>query len=121
MTGQRVGNDLVHVCLELHRQDGNGVHHQEGDAFAFRDVLPCVGRQIHARLEDILVDLAAVRHAVYCQQRGFKRAAPEPAEDDVRVVGHAKPRAENAQIALQRRKQLDGILLHDGAHILSRF
>ena len=93
-------------------------------------ILPTVGcvngiaRQIHARLEDVFVDFPAVRHAVDCQQRGFKRTASESAQEDIRIVGREQPLAENAQIALQRRKKLDGGFrwnCHDSAHILSLF
>ena len=80
--------------------------------------------QIHARLENVFVDFPAVRHAVNCQQRGFKRTASESAQKDVRVVGREQPLAENAQIVLQRRKKLDGGFrwnCHDSAHILSLF
>ena len=52
--------------------------------------------QIHARLENVFVDFPTVRHAVNCQQGGFKRTASESAQEDIRVVGREQPLAENA-------------------------
>ena len=124
LTGKRVGDDVVHIRFEPNRQDGNGMRHQEGDALALRDVFSGIAGQIHARLENVFVDFPTVRHAVNRQQRGFKRTASESAQKDVRVVGREQPLTENAQIALQRRKKLDGGFrwnCHDSAHILSLF
>ena len=124
LPGKRVGDDVVHVRFEPDRQNGNGMRHQEGDAFTLCDVLSGIARQIHARLEDVFIDFPAVCHAVDCQQGGFKRTASESAQEDIRVVGREQPLAENAQIVLQRRKKLDGGFrwnCHDSAHILSLF
>ena len=115
LPGERVRNQVVEIRFHLRRQDGNDVFNQIIDTAFRRRILSGVGRQGHARLEDVFIDFARIGHAVDGHQGGDKRAAAEFADDDIRVARRAEAVAEHADVARQIRAERNGIVLHEYA------
>ena len=74
------------------------MRHEPRGALPLRDLFPGAFRQIHAGLQNLLVDLLLVAHAVNRQQRRLKRAGAEPSQQDIHVVRRVEPRPEYVKV-----------------------